>query len=100
MILVITPLLSNNQKSKINVDNYEDHLLKAFPAHKTRFSEMKLMEKVKLLKEIEDWYMETGNESFTEFKNEVSAEDLVSSNGISVCVLQLTYWHKSREQNL
>lgn len=70
IILAVKPLLTQRQKYKINAENYEDYLAKVYTKSRAPFSELTLMEKVKLLKALEDMYMETDNESFLSFKNE------------------------------
>jgi hypothetical protein len=86
MIQIISPLLSAQRKKIINESNYQDILQKLFP-HTAKFSELNMLEKIKILKRIGEAYSESTDEQFLAAKDEKTPEELVKKNQTSfVCL--------------
>jgi hypothetical protein len=78
IIAVIKPLLSARRRSTINENNYQEFLQKLFPDI-AKFNELNLLEKIKLLKRIEQTYIETMDEQFIAAKEKKSPGELVKA---------------------
>lgn len=73
IVRILAPLLS---RRSVNRENYEKHLQDLFP-DVAPFHTLSIVDKIKLLKRIEEANLET--EDFLSWKNEVNVDELVNS---------------------
>lgn len=78
LIQIIAPLL--NQRLTLNVNNLDRHLSRLFPQYSTPFASLSILDKISLLKDIQDLHLRNLDDKFVSFKNEKSAEEMVSDD--------------------
>ncbi|GAA5809488.1 hypothetical protein MFLAVUS_002896 [Mucor flavus] len=74
LIQIIAPLL--NQRLTLNVNNLDRHLSRLFPQYSTPFASLSILDKISLLKDIQDLHLRNLDDKFVSFKNEKSAEEM------------------------
>lgn len=76
LVQIIRPLVQK-KKTGLNVDTVNEYLCALLPHYgQTDFNERPVLEKIKILKEIQDLHMEGTDEEINALKNENSPEDL------------------------
>ncbi|KAL9548582.1 hypothetical protein MBANPS3_005616 [Mucor bainieri] len=75
MVHIMSPLLTQRQKTLINTDNYEQFIADVFPDF-TNFAEMSVLDKIKVLKSIEMAHVEIGDPELASLQNGQSGEEL------------------------
>jgi hypothetical protein len=82
LIQAISPFLGPEQKKKISMYNFEKYLRSTFPhlfsQEITSFYQLNIMEKISLLKDIEDRTIDAPTEQFQSWKADSSPDDLVN----------------------
>lgn len=78
IVHILSPLLTQRQKGVINNDNYEDYIAQVFPEY-TNFSEMSILDKIKVLKSIELAHVEIAHPDLLALQSDKSSEALVIS---------------------
>lgn len=78
LIQIIAPLL--NQRLTLNVNNLDRHLSRLFPQYSTPFVSLSILDKISLLKDIQNLHLRNLDDKFVSFKNEKSAEEMVSDD--------------------
>ncbi|KAI8884192.1 hypothetical protein K501DRAFT_332858 [Backusella circina FSU 941] len=80
LVQVISPFLGPEQKKKISIFNFERYLRATFPEYFSEetvsFYQLDMMEKINLLKAIEDRTVDLQTEQFQAWKAESSSDDL------------------------
>ena len=76
MIHILSPLLTQRQKNAISNDNYEDYIAEVFPEY-TNFSEMSILDKIKVLKSIELAHVEIAHPDLLALQSDKSSGALV-----------------------
>ncbi|ORE02591.1 hypothetical protein BCV72DRAFT_265106 [Rhizopus microsporus var. microsporus] len=76
MCHVLTPLLSSNQRRAINPDNYEQYLFTLFPEFGPKFQKLHVVDRIQLLKRIEEAHLENNSEDFLAWKNSMDVNEL------------------------
>lgn len=76
MVRIITPLLTQRQKTLINADNYEQFIADVFPDF-THFTDMSVLDKIKVLKSIEMAHVEIGDPELVSLQQGQSGQELV-----------------------
>lgn len=76
LTLILSPLLKTRQR-QLSLDQ---QIVIVFPEYKdTTFTSLNIMDKIRILKRIQDLHMESDDEKFITFKNENQADNLVKS---------------------
>lgn len=79
LVHIIRPLVQK-KKTGLNVDTVNEYLWTLLPHYgQADFNERPVLEKIKILKEIQDLHMEGTDEEINALKNENSPEDLVKA---------------------
>lgn len=80
MCRVLTPLLNTHQRRAINPDNYEQYLFTLFPEFGPKFQKLHVVDRIQLLKRIEEAHLENSSEDFLAWKNSMDVNELVRIN--------------------
>lgn len=80
MCHVLTPLLNSHQRRAINPDNYEQYLFTLFPEFGPKFQKLHIVDRIQLLKRIEEAHLENSSEDFLAWKNSMDVNELVTVN--------------------
>ncbi|RCH89337.1 cat eye syndrome chromosome region, candidate 2 [Rhizopus azygosporus] len=76
MCHVLTPLLNSHQRRAINPDNYEQYLFTLFPEFGPKFQKLHIVDRIQLLKRIEEAHLENSSEDFLAWKNSMDVNEL------------------------
>ncbi|CEG84504.1 hypothetical protein RMATCC62417_18298 [Rhizopus microsporus] len=76
MCHVLTPLLNSNQRRTINPNNYEQYLFTLFPEFGPKFQKLHVVDRIQLLKRIEEAHLENNSEDFLAWKNSMDVNEL------------------------
>ncbi|CEG68249.1 hypothetical protein RMATCC62417_04546 [Rhizopus microsporus] len=76
MCHVVTPLLNSHQRRAINPDNYEQYLFTLFPEFGPKFQKLHIVDRIQLLKRIEEAHLENSSEDFLAWKNSMDVNEL------------------------
>lgn len=89
LVQIIRPLVQK-KKTGLNSNTVNDYISTLLPRYgQTKFNDRHILEKIKILKGIQDLHMEGTDEKMNALKNENSPQDLVSSWRCIVCSLDL-----------
>ncbi|KAL0141043.1 hypothetical protein V8B55DRAFT_1512522 [Mucor lusitanicus] len=75
MIRIVSPLLTQRQKTLINRDNYEQCIADVFPDF-PHFADMAVLDKIKVLKSIELAHVDIGDPELVSLQNGQSSQEL------------------------
>ncbi|CAO3614784.1 unnamed protein product [Mucor fragilis] len=75
MVHITAPLLTQRQKTLISTDNYEQFVADIFPDF-THFTDMSVLDKIKVLKSIEMAHVEIGDPELVSLQNGQSGQEL------------------------
>ncbi|KAK4520071.1 uncharacterized protein ATC70_008200 [Mucor velutinosus] len=75
MVHIVSPLLTQRQKTLINTDNYEQFIADVFPGF-TNFADMSVLDKIKVLKSIEMAHVEISDPELISLQNGQSGQEL------------------------
>ncbi|GAN10273.1 hypothetical protein MAM1_0337c09811 [Mucor ambiguus] len=75
MVHIVSPLLTQRQRTLINTDNYEQFIADVFPDF-TNFVEMSVLDKIKVIKSIEMAHVEIGDPELISLQNGQSGQEL------------------------
>lgn len=77
LIHIITPLLRPRQRLALNASTLDRYLSDLLPQYTTPFISLSILDKISLLKDIQDLHLESMDETFVALKGEKSAKDMV-----------------------
>ncbi|KAI8068973.1 hypothetical protein BDF21DRAFT_454578 [Thamnidium elegans] len=90
LIQIIAPLL--NRRITLNVNNLDQHLSRLFPQYSTPFASLSVLDKISLLKDIQDLHLQNLDDKFVSFKNEKPAEE-IRVEPLGTDYQGWTYWY-------
>ncbi|KAI9354961.1 hypothetical protein BD770DRAFT_391799, partial [Pilaira anomala] len=76
LIQIITPLLKPRQRLTLNASTLDQYLSYLLPQHNNPFISLSILDKISLLKDIQDLHLESTDETFVALKGEKSAKDM------------------------
>ncbi|KAI8080809.1 uncharacterized protein B0P05DRAFT_539685, partial [Gilbertella persicaria] len=92
MICFIKPLLTQRRYQSIHVHNYDESIHHLFPAYNSFFT-LNVVQKIDLLKAIEQAYMELSDEKLQVLKSEDLIPDMMRLSPIGTDKQGWTYWY-------
>lgn len=81
MCHVLAPLLNLHQRRAIDPSNYEQYLFALFPEFGPEFQKLHVVDRIQLLKRIEEAHLENSSEDFLAWKNSMNVNELVMIDG-------------------